>query len=216
MLFRSLTIQRTWRDTYEKGGTIGYYDEGYTDLPKGTLSDRKLSIQVNTSLLLPIDDQDPETGDRPIMRLFTQLIVEVLELEPEKEAEIETTYRDAEVYIAGGFAVSPRWTEPTTDEIKASIQKARQKNKLFPRKYRRDSPFTVVLKKSFSNGATQFVTKDKDGQENPALVDFTLDEPPIDWKEKITAHRVLSVSKGRILPNFYARNLYRFEGASPF
>jgi hypothetical protein len=171
-----------------------------------TLSYPKLSI---VDIHNPELQQDSTNGDRPIMRLFTQIAVEIFQLEANRTLEIRSNPRDADVYVAGGFAMlNPGLSE---NRIKHALQKARQENQLFPAIVEHGAfEFSVYLGKSSTNARTQFVTTNEKGQEQPAMVDFDFDHPPITWEEQIAKNRLLP-EKGPILPKFFIHDLSRFE-----
>ena len=201
-------IERKWTHIKSDGNSNRNYSEGIVDAGKdvGTLESPKLYIEYFENKQL---QQDSTNGDRPIMRLLTQIAVEIFQLEADNILEIGSTYCDADVYFAGGFA--DLYSGTKDDRIKYDIRTARDGNKLFPVIANRNfSGFTVYLGKSPTNSPSQFVTKNEKDQEQPAMVDFDFDHPPITWEEQIKAHRLLP-EKGPILPKFFLQDLSRFE-----
>jgi hypothetical protein len=198
-------IEKRWTDKRPDGTELHYYENVVGNVV-GTLEYPRLSIRQFQNLQL---HQDSTTGDRPIMRLLTQLAVEIFQLEAAKEIlEVGSQFCDADVYIAGGFAIfNPELRRD--NHIKRDIQTARANNKLFP-EHRHLVQFTVYLGKSPTNAVSQFVTWNERKEEVPAMVDFSLDHPPITWEEQIAKNRLLP-EKGPILPKFFIRDLSRFE-----
>lgn len=201
-------IFRKWSRTRPNG----FYDPMYFEYMHtpgkevGVLRNRALSIDyIEVGKVWKTSD-----GDRPILRLLTQLAVEILQLESDKQLEIGSNRSDAHVYFAGGF--SDLHNPQRDDKVKGAILQARAAHKLFPDSKDLGS-FTVYLSKSTSNPATQFVIQDKNEQEQPAMVDFALGKDPITWEKYIQAHRLLP-EKGPILPRFFYQDLSRFENSS--
>jgi hypothetical protein len=202
----SFHIEKRWTHIRPDGVIERHYTEGVKDAEKdvGTLHPRLFIIHFENQEL----KQDSTTGDRPIMRLLTQIAVEVFQLEAGKDVlEIGSNFCDADVYMAGGFAIlNPRLR---ADRIKNDIQAARANNKLFPN-YRHLTSFDLYLGKSSTNAVSRFVTWNARKEEVPAMVDFSLDHPPTTWEEQIAKNRLLP-EKGPILPKFFTQDLSRFE-----
>jgi len=126
--------------------------------------------------------------------------MEVFQRQSETFLEFSSRYNHADVLVAGGFFA---WKHvPRTHDLKKQIRTARNEGRLFPA-YRDLSSFCLYLQKSSSNSYTQFVTLVEKGKEQPALVDFTLDQPPITWDQQIKNRPLLSKIQGPILPNFF-------------
>lgn len=201
-------IEKRWTHIKPDGHSDQRYSEGVVNAGKdmGNLENPRLYIQYFENNRF---GQDSTNGDRPIMRLLTQIAVEIFQLEAVNALEIGSNRSDADVYFAGGFASS--YGGGRANRIKPDIQKAREENKLFPAIAARNlGGFDVYIGKSPSNPLTHFVTKNEKDQEQPAMVDFDFDHPPITWEEQIKAHRLLP-EKGPILPKFFVHDLSRFE-----
>jgi hypothetical protein len=199
-LLGSIEIIRIWSQIRPNGTYYPYYSEAVWNAGKdvGTLQNRRLVSDLHDNL-----GQDSKNGDCPLMRLMTQIALEVFQLEPDKRLEITSHHCDADVFIAGGFSTH----RPSTfdAEIKADIRTAREANRLFPA-YRDLGSFTVYIEKSSSPALTRFVTRNEKDEEQPALVDFDFDHPPITWEEQMNTHRLLTTTKGPILPKFFTRD----------
>ncbi len=200
-------IERKWTHIKPDGNSNRDYSEGVVNVGKdvGTLENPRLYIQYFENRHFA---QDSTNGDRPIMRLLTQIAVEIFQLEADNTLEIGSNHCDADVYFAGGFA---DLYSNKNDRIKRDIQAARDGNKLFPAIANRNlSGFDVYLRKSSNNSLSQFVTRNEKDQEQPAMVDFDFDHPPITWEAQIAKNRLLP-EKGPILPKFFLHDLSRFE-----
>jgi len=197
-------IQRSWTHIKPDCFPDRDYSEGVVGagIDVGTLENPRLYIEYFEN---PELQQDMTNGDRPIMRLLTQIAVEVFQLEKDKRLEITSNHCHADVYVAGGFSKS----YSSSNYLKNRLQKARDNNRLFPA-YKDLTSFEVYLEKSPSNPLTHFVTKNSENEEQPAMVDFDFDHPPITWEEQIAKNRLLP-EKGPILPKFFIDDLSRFE-----
>lgn len=198
-------IAKAWTHIRPDNRTDELYSEKSINAGKfvGRLINPRLYIDHFNDLF----QQDTTNGDRPIMRLLTQIAVEIFQLEVESTLEIWS--HDADVFFAGGFAMlDPDGRE---NRIKGDIQRARERDNLFPSIANRDlGYFQIYLGKSPTNSSSKFVTYVEKGKEQPASVDFDFDHPPITWEEQIKAHRLLP-EKGPILPRFFYQDLSRFE-----
>jgi hypothetical protein len=196
-------IQRKWTLIKPNGLPDRDYSEEVGNAGKdvGTLENPRLYIRYIVNNVL---EQDSTNGDRPIMRLLTQIAVEIFQLETDNTLVIHSKDWDADIYIAGGFL----YPHLSPDRIIGAIQAARADNKLFPA-YRDVGSFDVYLEKSPTNAVSKFVKRNK-GQEQPAMVDFDFDHLPITWEEQIAKNRLLP-EKGPILPKFFIHDLSRFE-----
>jgi hypothetical protein len=202
-------IFRMWSRTRPNGSYDPMYFEYMHNPGKavGVLRNRALSIDY----IEVRNEWKTSDGDRPILRLLTQLAVEILQHESDKQLEIGSNRSDAHVYFAGGFS-DLHHNLQKVDKVKRAILQAREAHKLFPDP--KDlSSFTVYLGKSPSNPFTQFVTVDEKDQEQPAKVDFALGKDPITWEKYIQTHRLLP-EKGPILPRFFYQDLSCFENPS--
>lgn len=199
-------MEKRWTHIKPDGTTERHYTEWGENAGKdvGALDNARLSIQHFENPELKQDS----TGDRPIMRLLTQIAVEIFQLEAGKVIlETRSNYCDADVYIAGGFAIlTPKLR---ADRVKNDIQAARANNKLFP-EHRHLTSFDLYLGKSSTNTVSRFVTWNERKEELPAKVDFELGKDPITWEEQIAKNRLLP-EKGPILPKFFTQDLSRFE-----
>lgn len=220
-----------------------YFSEDDFDSKKeiGSLRDRRLHIVIFPDRL----GQDPITGDKPILRLITQIAVEIFQRESETKLVMTYSQGDPDVFVAGGFktpsksALRETKTQgglpfppilkefPRQHYIEAIIE-ARNQGKVFPSRDWMGS-FDVQLEKLFSSYylGTQFGTNHKEIPVNIpvvmkdnqiielAYVDFTLNAAPLTWEEQIEHHWILPPSKDPILPKFFTKKLDRFERSQP-
>lgn len=185
--YGTLTLQRQWED-YCRGE---WYEDRISS-PSATLNNRHLYVIDMIDGL----GSDKQTQDRPVMRILTQIAVELFRRETEKELRVQPSYCDADVYVAAGF-----YTE-TMSKIQADLKAARMANTVFP-KYRNLYSSKVYLFKE--NGKLS----NKTGQE--PLVDFDLHAKPITWDEQIAKNPLLGPGSGPVLPKFLKRNLFQYE-----
>ena len=192
-----LEILRRW-DNY----SIGYYSEEVAGVPKGGLTNRRLYIPRIQDYL----KMDSQTNDMPIVRLLTQIAVEIFGRENEAKLAISSCDNESDVYLNAGFYC---YEKGITDNVLTKTVRARIRNKFFADYEDRDG-FDVFLEKTeVKIDSTQFVKYDSDKNEIAAEVNLDFD-PPKTWEEQIEAHRLLS-GTGPVLPKFMKKNLFEYE-----
>jgi hypothetical protein len=210
-----LTIARIWNKISPSGHCEPNYhhDGDDTDnLNSGdTLQNPRLYVEkINDHLR-----SDTKTGNWPVLRLLIQVAVEIFMREPESQLVIRSDCMNysynASVCIAGGFIVNPPYSYLTAI-FKEALSRGRTAGRLF---YPPGCPFGLgqsfeaVLNKNPSYQPTQFVTKEQDGIERPAFVDFNSPSHLISWEQQIQNNRLLPNTQGPVLPRF--DDLSRFE-----
>jgi hypothetical protein len=195
-----LILNRVWKD-----GQGNDYTEASDAAIIRPLTHRRLSAEFrNFRDKTKIFQQDPDTGDYPLLRLMTQFCVEIFQRESEKDLEILPLFPC--VPLAGGF-YSPSYN---IDGIGVENNKARAERKLFPAYksiYRAVIPRLFLTKSNIPKASTCFVKPNTE----PSLVHFTLSAPPTTW-EALIQQNTLIPGSGPILPHHITRDLTSFEG----
>ena len=215
-----MTISRSWtEDGSYVGG--GFWEDVVTE-PRGNLRDPFLFIR--DIRLYGYQDkngeyhcQDKLTGDVPVLRILTQLAVEIAERESINAVVINSMYAYPDVYsMAGFYSVEyPYEDDPTRplyrlDRIRKHVLEERAQNKkLYPNFLNHDhSGFLVHLDKGkFSEvHGTKYFRINKEGKQ-PAYVEFDLDGTKRTWEEQIAQHPILQPGTGPVLWRFWKRDL---------
>ncbi len=188
------TIQRVW-DEQDRKKRISNWDED-CDKKIGELSNCRLRVKNVSNFLISTD----ESKNQMVIRLLTQIAVEIFQCEDEERLEIKSVCEHGFVYASAGFYSSFDKDNKILDEIK----KARKGSapQLYP-DHINLSNYCVYLDKAElcspqHKTKTQFSKRVKiveSEQQHPALVDFKLDEKPITWEEQISQNRILNDSQ---------------------
>ncbi len=198
---------REWKDkdTDKKWG-FSYSSELDTGQPNQLQKEgRSLRFRVEDSL-----GQDRLNGDRPILRLLTQIAVEVFRCEPEVRLAVDSVHANGYVFATAGFRTEQN--DSKDNRVLDEIRKARnqQEKKVFP-PYKDLSSYDVYMHKMDNYEETKFISKNQNQEIHPALVDFVLDAHPITWEKQIENNRLLQdQGNGPILPKFIRKDLSKY------
>jgi hypothetical protein len=122
---------------------------------------------LHVASLTDVLSRDPINGNWPLARVLIQLAVEVFKRESVRELEIVAPHAYRGVMAATGFI-----------EIE-----------------QKEAVSTFSIEKSSSSPLTQFVSRDGNDQEEPALLAHELI-----WEKQIENNPILSLAEGPILP----------------
>ena len=184
-----INVERQWSEDKQ----VLTQGEGFIREPKGLLKKRWLAATFSDQF----HRQEKSSGDKPFLRFFTQLAVEIFQNEPETELRISTKSSDADVLVAAGF----KSISGSGQQIQEGIKSARQTGHVFPD--RTDyGAMTFTLKKE---GDRLIGENDEE-----AKVDFSMNQPPISWSKVIEEDSVFK-RPGPILPQFFSRDFSLLE-----
>jgi hypothetical protein len=162
-----------------------------------------------------IRDDFDHANSMLMLRLLTQIAVEIFQRETDTQLNFNTIYNQRYVLLSGGF--SGGMAEDDTEEL-AKVAEARANNDLFPDNEDLGGRIVSISKLPIEQEGTHLVSKkrNKDRQRiiNPALVDFELGVAPITWEAQIQKKPLLN-GTGPILPKYMWRDLSKYEILSP-
>ncbi|MBA3238152.1 MAG: hypothetical protein H0T62_07385 [Parachlamydiaceae bacterium] len=190
---------REWKDKdTDKKWRLNYFSELEAGQPTQLYKEgRSLRFNVEDSL-----GQDRLTGDRPILRLLTQIAVEVFSCEPEVRLAVDSVHANGYVFAAAGFRTEINDSKDTRilDEIREA--RNQEEKMLFP-PYKDLSSYDVYMYKMDNYKGTKIINKNQNQEIYPAMVDFVMDAEPITWEQQIDNNRFFKI-KGT---GQYFRNL---------
>lgn len=197
-------LQRTWWDALKRNEVAEDFNT--------TLSGKLSKPRIRVSHLLDQLGVEEESGDRPILRLLAQMVVEIFIREEAHKLIIKDYGHLGHLLIPRGFSCPYKESEPYLTEV----GRLRSEGMKYPfddpdRKgeelHLERAEFTYP-----SGKKTQYSTLNELKQKAlmSFLSDFGQEEELKTWEEVI-AERPLLKGKGRILPCFYLHDLSKYE-----